>query len=662
MKILLLSSALSSGGAETHVTELALALSSLGHDVTVATAGGELVETLKKSSVYHEKLRLDTHSPTLLFCALTRLKRLLKRKSFDLIHTHSRIAALICRLAVGKRNIPIVSTVHARFRTSPLLRRLSFWGAHSIAVSEDLAEYLTREYDVPKDKISIIENGIDTEKFSPPKARHESTALRILFASRLDTDCSLGALLLVKLAERLHERKEGIIIEIAGGGKEQKRLSSLAKKVNFKLGYECVRLLGFCRDMPKCFKTADIFVGVSRAALEAMSAGVPSVLCGNEGFLGVLDASNIEKAARTNFCCRKEELPDSEKLFFALTTLIDMSDNERAELGSYLRSYVVKNHSLTSMAKNTEIIYKRAISEVTSQARPYTVLCGYYGAGNLGDDAILFEILKKLKASDPKREIYIISQKRKNFGTRGVRTVSKKNLSAVKKILKNADRLVLGGGSILQDKSSLRSLIYYTSLIKYAYRQGVRVELLSNGLGPLKRKVSRRLTSSALKCADRISMRDATAFELASELGAPKERLFLEGDLTESTPPCDDTRSTEILCSLSLENKEFALVSIRKRDSKKLKKELIKHLYALEIMHTTPVFVVMHKKEDMKISKRLAKKYGGKLFVPADATEICGLARLAKYAVGTRFHLLYLSKLSGIPVFPLGDDPKMKGL
>jgi len=662
MKILLLSSALSSGGAETHVTELATALSELGHEITVATAGGELVETLKKREIRHERLRLDTHSPALLFASLTRLRRLLAKENFDVIHTHSRIAAFICKMATSKRNIPVVSTVHAHFRTSPLLRRLSFWGDRSIAVSKDLSEYLAREYRVGKDKITVIENGIDTNRFAPRKAPKDSAPIRILFASRLDADCSLGALLLIKLAERLSQISQKVIIEIAGGGSEQKRLSSLAKKVNFKLGYECVRLLGFCRDMPKRLNEADIFVGVSRAALEAMSAGVPTVLCGNEGFLGVLDASVMREAARTNFCCRGSELPDGERLFYAISTLLDMTKSERDELGNYLRSYVIKNHSLECMAKRTAELYKLAIEENADKLRSHVVLCGYYGAGNLGDDVMLSAVLERFSKCEPQRPVYVISQKKTVFKHPNAKAIRKKDIFAVRHAIRGADRLILGGGSILQDKSSLRSLLYYTSLIKYAHKKGVRVELLSNGLGPLKRRISKRLASKALSRADRISMRDTEALRLAKELGAAEDKLSLDNDLSASTSFCDEEKTRKILRSLSLENKEFALVSIRKKDSKKLKKELIKHLYALEIMHSTPVFVVMHKKEDMKISKRLAKKYGGKLFVPADATEICGLARLAKYAVGTRFHLLYLSKLSGIPVFPLGDDPKMKGL
>ena len=661
MKILLLSSALSSGGAETHVTELAVALNGLGHDVTVGTAGGELVETLKNHSVRHVKLRLDTHSPALLFASLSRLKQLLAKESFDVIHTHSRIAALICKIATSKKNIPVISTVHAHFRTSPLLRRLSFWGGCSIAVSEDLSEYLAREYGISKDKITVIENGIDTDRFIPKKKITDGAPIRILFASRLDTDCSLGALLLIKLAERLSEVSQGIIIEIAGGGKEQKRLSSLAKKMNFKLGYECVRILGFCRDMPRRLTSADIFVGVSRAALEAMSAGVPTVLCGNEGFLGVLDASTMKEAARTNFCCRGSELPDSGRLFDALSTLIDMTWREREELGDYLRSYVVKNHSLKSMARRTTELYRDAIDEHFRKAPRHIVLCGYYGAGNLGDDTMLSAALNRFAESDPQETVCIISDKKISCRPKNARTVSKKNLFAVHRVIKGAERLILGGGSILQDKSSLRSLIYYTSLIKYAHKKGVRVELLSNGLGPLKRRISKRLVAKALSRADRISMRDSEALRLAKELGAPEGKLFLEEDLSSSTSPCEEAKAKKILCSLSLEGKEFALVAIRKKDSKKLKKELKKHLYALEVLGVTPLFIVMHKKEDQAISKRLAKKHGGKVYIPT-AEELCGIARFARHAVGTRFHLLYLSKRAGIPVFPLGNDPKMKGL
>lgn len=655
MNILILSSSFSSGGAETHVLELSLALASLGHTVTVASEGGALADQLSSGGIKHVILPLASHSPVKICRSSLYIRKLLKKENFDIIHTHSRIAALVAHLAARKSHVPIVSTVHAHFRVTPLLRRLSFWGRRSIAVSEDLFVYLSREYNVPQENITVIENGIDTKRFSKADKPCSNSPPHIIFVSRLDTDCSLGALLLIRIAERLSERYPGITIEIIGGGKEEKRLLSLAKKVNFKLRRECVSLTGFCKDVPERLHAADVFVGVSRAALEAMSAGIPTVLCGNEGFLGVLDASIIKKAAKTNFCCRKNELATTESLFLALTTLLDMPAAERRELGEYLRDYVIKHNSLTSMAKRTEEFYKLAID-----ASPVT-LCGYYGAGNLGDDALLQETIKRTSANNM-RKIYIISQKNCDFfDNSNFFIVPKNNIGAIKRAISDSSRLILGGGSILQDKSSLRSLIYYTSLIKYAHKKGVRVELLSNGIGPLRRKRARRLAAKALAYAETISLRDTFSYDLAKELGVSEDKLSLEEDLSHSTLPCDDARINDILLALGLSEKAFALISIRKRDSRAVKKELTKYLFALELQDIKPLFAVLHKKEDIRISRRLAKKHGGVVFIP-NAEELLGLAKHAKCAVGTRFHLLYLSKLAGIPVYPLGDDPKMKGL
>ena len=143
MKILILTSSLDSGGAETHIFELASALRRNSHAVTVASSGGEVAAMLKKENITHLNIPLDSKAPHNLFLSFLKLKKLIKNNDFDIIHVHSRIAALVCHLAVGKRRSPpIVSTAHARFKTSFLLRKLSFWGSSSIAVSEDLREYL----------------------------------------------------------------------------------------------------------------------------------------------------------------------------------------------------------------------------------------------------------------------------------------------------------------------------------------------------------------------------------------------------------------------------------------------------------------------------------------------------------------------------------------
>ena len=665
MKILMLTSSLCSGGAETHICELAKALAVRGHSVSVASSGGEMVSELEKNKVSHINLPLNSKRPFRVFLSAARLKRIISKNSFDVVHLHSRTAAFVFRLAfLGEIPPTAVSTVHAHFKTDFLLKKLSFWGSAAIAVSDDLKYYLSEKYGFPARSIKVIPNAIDTELFFPTEKMIDASAPpKIIFVSRLDTDCSLGALLLCRIAPRLARKYQGITVEIAGNGKAYKKISSEAAGVNKAIGYECVKLCGYVKDMPNKLSRADIFVGVSRAALEAMSSALPVVLCGNEGFLGVLDSSNIDVAQSTNFCCRGSELPSSDALFSSVCTLLEMNAAERRSLGNFLRDYVCASHGLSTLAEETERFYRDAIFR-TLPSRADTVLCGYYGFGNLGDEALLECTVERLRKEKNKNSISVICHSPKKIRRLyGVRTVRREIFFAVRKELRRAKRLVLGGGSILQDATSYRSLKYYASLMLYAARKGASVELLANGLGPFKRKRSKKLAARALSVCKRASFRDEASASLARKLGLDKRKIFIEDDLLSSAAPCSKKDLDRLLGRLGCaDGKRYFLAAIRgdtKRDTKRAIKKEIKMQKKSELF---PVFVLMHPKQDERISRRMAKRFGGVCVKNISPSELISLAASAECVVGNRYHLLYAAKRQGVPTVPFGDDPKIVAL
>ncbi len=659
----MLTASLSSGGAETHIFELVLALRGRGHEIVVASAGGDIALRLKKEKICHVTLPLNSKRPSRLIYSLTRLRRLLRDGHFDIVHVHSRIAALLCRLALPKIDRPaVVSTVHAHFKTSPLLRLLSFWGQASVAVSEDLRDYLCREYSVPSDEVRVISNAIDTDKFSNKSSKKEEKDIKkaptILFASRLDSDCSLGAALLCRIAPRLAERYKGVRILIAGGGKYLGKITAAARRANEAAGYECVNVLGHVCDMPSAFAAADIFVGVSRAALEAMSCCIPVILCGNEGFMGIVDSKNVNEAEKTNFCCRGYELPDAINLSSCITALLDMTSAERNRLGNYLRNYILRHHTLNTLGEETENFYKDALKK-----RPQIVLCGYYGFNNLGDDALLSEAVRELKKRYVNARLTVICHAPKKMAKRfGIRTAMRENIPKILSLIRNADRLVLGGGSILQDSTSIRSLRFYSLLIETAAKSGVPVELLSNGLGPLKRKRAKKIVSKALSLCEKITLRDEDSLSLALSLGADRAKLALSDDLSSRINACSEDELFRLVKENSLDGKSFFLVSIKGKTKKSLRKIIEGEIKVQIALGLSPVFVVMHSGEDKKISRKLAKRYGAPCLEKLSPEVLLALAGRAKLALGNRYHLLYFAKRQNIPIIPFGDDPKMLGL
>ena len=80
---------------------------------------------------------------------------------------------------------------------------------------------------------------------------------------------------LIQIAEELDREVPGVQLLIAGGGNVFRELKEQAEAVNARMGRTCVVMTGPRTDINQIVAAGDIFVGVSRAALEAMSAGKP---------------------------------------------------------------------------------------------------------------------------------------------------------------------------------------------------------------------------------------------------------------------------------------------------------------------------------------------------------------------------------------------------
>ena len=149
------------------------------------------------------------------------------------------------------------------------------------------------------------------------------------------------------------------------------------------------------------------------------------------------------------------------------------------------------------------------------------LLCGYYGEHNLGDDALLEVLLGQLPpGSEPVVTARDQALVRRRFG---VATTDRRSFGGVLRALAGCQTLVLGGGSLLQDSTSFKSLVYYAALIVAARLRGKPVGLWGQGLGPLRRRRSRMLVRLLLPLATAISWRDPASAALAAGWGIAAE-------------------------------------------------------------------------------------------------------------------------------------------
>jgi len=125
------------------------------------------------------------------------------------------------------------------------------------------------------------------------------------------------------------------------------------------------------------------------------------------------------------------------------------------------------------------------------------LLVGYYGYGNAGDEFLLHQT-KHFLADTLPREPIVWFSKLKTF-----------------LYIPMASFVVFGGGGLLQNKTSNRSLYYYLSLLFFAKLCRKPIVLLSQGIGPISGRVSNWLTGYALSRCSFISVRDLVSYRIS---------------------------------------------------------------------------------------------------------------------------------------------------
>lgn len=667
MNILMLSMSMGAGGAETHVLTLARALVRAGHSVTVASAGGMLTAGLAEGGVAHVTLPLASRSPVALARAVGGIIRLCRRENFDVIHAHGRIPALAAHAArrLSPRVPPCAVTVHGVYSPHAPGARLSKWGERTMAVSEDIADCTAATYGIDRGRIAVIPNGVDI----PEKAADVRRAgLDIVTSGRLDGDSSAAALMLTEVFPSVCREfeSERPTLTIIGGGTLEREIRARAERVNREVGRAAVVCTGAVPNAAAEAAKHGIFAGSSRAAIEAMAAGMPVLLCGNAGVRGILTWENFPAAAADNLTCRRASRTDdpAAALLDGMRRLARMSADERAALGEFCRRTAREHYDIDRTAADTAAV----LSDTAREARPGILICGYYGAGNAGDDASLAAVAGRLAAHDPAARLTATVRGRRGGIPAGVRTV--RTLREIKKELKKSRLLVFGGGSLLQDATSLRSLIFYAWVLRTAERTGCP-SVIWGGVGPLTTRTARRIAARAVRRTDAVYARDSAAAAEFLSLGARR--------VIPARDPAADTKPEDIPPELekSLPRGRYiaffprSISALRRPGGKRTGKKADDALFSAltgaaqrlaDGHETVPVFAAMSP-EDNAVCRRMADETGGRA-IPAGKLTPGGLVTLAAGAdavIAVRLHAAIFACSAGVPTVIVDHDPKTAG-
>lgn len=694
MKVLMATMKLDIGGAETHIVELSKALKRRGIDVYVASAGGAYERELADAGIKHVYVPMSDKNPKDVYTAYKTLKNFIIENKIDVVHGHARIPCFILNLIRKSVNFRFVTTAHWVFSLKFPYRYITKWGDRSLSVSDDIKKYLIDNYGIKPGNIRVTINGIDTQKFSKDTDYSDIAAefelsndkRRIVYVSRMDEDRSFVAHKLIEIAPALDKQINNLEILIVGGGNDFDNMKRKADAVNDSLRKPLIKYTGSRTDINKFVASGEIFVGVSRAALEAMAAEKPSIIAGNEGYIGIFDKDKLDISIDTNFCCRGCKQVNPDILAQDILKLMNMSDEQRDELGAYSKSIIEEYYSIDTMADDAmkmyvSVIKNEGINDVTNdefetienyltptfaKQRYDVMISGYYGFDNSGDDSILKAIVTSLKELKPDINILALSNNPvQTKSVYGVDSIHRFDFIKIFKKLKYTSLLISGGGSLIQDVTSDKSLAYYLSVIKLALMRRTKVMLYSNGIGPIQNKRNYRKVKKILDKVDLITLREQSSKDELEKIGVSNPNVIVTADPAFTLKPTNDETVNKILRKMGLRtDDEYICISVR--PWKNLGKEFedavahvadyVKKTYGLEC-----VIVPMQCPKDTEISKRIAIKSKSGVVAPENLTpsEILGLTKRAKLIIGMRLHTLIYAAATNTPIIGLIYDPKI---
>ena len=656
------------GGAETHVVELSKELRREGWDVAVVSNGGVYERELIEAGIRCYHAPLHKRDIFLMLRSLGVLRRVIREEKPDVVHAHARIPAFLCGILQKQMGFPFVTSAHWVFYVNSILKRIADWGERTIAVSDDIKQYLIDSYGVPAEHISVTINGIDTEKFSPAVSGERVlqefglSAERpvISYVSRMDESRALVARQLVAIAPRLREAIPGVQLLIAGGGDVFDEIKAKADAANAAAGENYVVMTGARTDINEIVAAGDIFVGVSRAALEAMAAAKPVVVAGNEGYIGLFGEDKLALAQSNNFCCRGCPESTEELLYVDIVGCLNrLNENERGKLGVYGRSVIEQHYSVARMARDAEAAYRAVLAEHTR-----VVLSGYYGFRNLGDDAILLTLRDRLQETVPGATLLALSKRPGETRERcGVEAANRFDPFAVRRAIKGASCFVSGGGSLLQDHTSTRSLLYYAALIRMAKHYGKPIMFYANGIGPVETARDRERVRAVAEMADVITLRDTESLEALREMGVQNGNIRVTADPVYAMPGGDRTRGVERLRALDVPTEKPNIgVSIRFAAGMETNvAEFAKFCDAVSETATV-VFIDMQQGADTAASaavraKMMAKAY--EVSAPYDPAAMADMLACMDAVVSARLHSMIFAACAHVPVLGVVYDPKV---
>ena len=676
MKLIHLISGGDVGGAKTHVLSLLQGLNRTEDVHLICFMEGPFAEEARCLGI--PTTVIEGSNP---MAVRKRILAIIRHDDCQLLHCHGARANMIGALVQRQARIPVISTIHSDYRLDYLgrplaaltygninkvaLRRFDAW----IGVSDGMRQLLiSRGFD--PQRIFPLYNGVD---FSTPlKTVPRDEWLRGIGLTPTDKTVVFGIAArispvkdmttLVRAFAAAVKQAPDIRLVIAGDGEQAGEIRALAKEL---CPEGTVFFPGWLEDVNSFYQALDVNVLTSLsetfpyaltegarfhlATVSTAVGGIPYLIDQDvNGYLfqpGDWQALGNDLAALGNDDELRRRL--GEKLYEKASTQFSIQKTVSTQLQIY--ASILRRHRRRS------------------SARDGVVICGAYGRGNAGDDAILEAILQEMRSIDPDMPITVLSKDpRSTRLTYRVRAVHRSNFLAWHTAMWNSRLYINGGGSLIQDVTSRRSLWFYLANIRAAKRAGNRVQMYGCGIGPVTRESHRSLAAKIInKYVDVITLREPDSLEELRAMGVTEPEVLLTADpaLILQKAPDDETDSVLLRAGIPPHG-NYLCFALRRWKGFEEKAPLFGAAaeYAYRTYGLTPVFVAVEKHLDPGAGQLAARGLTIPHYFLDDAggagTIIGALSRM-QAVVSMRLHALIFAAGQGIPLAGVVYDPKV---
>lgn len=676
MKVIHLISGGDSGGAKTHVLSLLQNLAKTVEVEMVCFMEGPFTQEAREMGI-HVEVYPGKNIPR----TLRLLKKKIKGGGFHLIHCHGARGNMMGSMLRRSTGLPVVTTVHSDYRLDYLGRPFSrfTYGTintyalrkldYRIGVSDAMVDLLiARNFD--PDRLFAIYNGLDFTL--PPPALNRADyfksigldakedAVVVGIAARLNPVKDVATL--VKGFALAHAQCPQLRLLIAGDGEEMTMLQTMAADLGVA---HHICFAGWISDTNSFYQALDINTLTSlsetfpyaltegaRASLPTVSSrvgGVPYLI--DHGVNGLLF-----------------EAGNAEELSHHLVALAEDA-TLRKHLGRRLHQKAVEEYSLEATIRRQIEIYETVLRR---EARPHkkhdgALVCGAYGRGNAGDDAILEAIVKELRQIDPDLPVWVLS--RSPSDTRMTYRVNSIYTFSFLRFLRRMGRTRLyinGGGSLMQDVTSRRSLWFYLFTIWAAKRRHNKVLMYGCGIGPIRYPSNRKLAARILQeNVDAITLRDTHSLTELQDMGITKPNVILSADPTVILPAAQAEIIDGMLESRGLDpTGRYIGFTLRPWPGFEDKLDVFAQAadYAYTHHGLTPVFLPIEQRLDVAACQKAADLMTAPYHIIGDtgvSDHTIGLFARMKVVVSMRLHALVFSAGQGVPLVGVVYDQKI---